>query len=75
MYCLCVNVYCHRETTQSQLIYHIVIFQEIRFPQYTNETVSVHFDTRCTRVVPRAKSQLPYGTEQQTVFFISDCGV
>jgi len=26
MYCLCVNVYCHRVTTQLQLIYHTIIF-------------------------------------------------
>jgi len=26
MYCLCVNVYCHRVSTQMQLIYHIISY-------------------------------------------------
>ena len=45
MFCLCVNVYCHRVTTQLQLkIYHI-IYHSVTFARRRNR-LTTHFSER-----------------------------
>jgi hypothetical protein len=54
MYCLCVNVYCHRVTTRLQLInisYHIIIPGNVLKLLH----IRIYFCCHCVHLVPRPR--------------------